>query len=179
MRYIALLRGINVAGRNVKMEELRRIFSDFGMTNVKSYIQSGNLFFDSVEGDRLTLRRQLEAHLGDTLGYAVPVCLRTITEMERVMALDPFVGVEVAPEIRLSVTFLAEPAPIELPVPYQTPKGDFELVGKTDTELFVVWQLINGRVGSGFTLIEKAVPAPTTIRFWHTAAKILAAVKQP
>jgi hypothetical protein len=62
------------------------------------------------------------------------------------MALDPFVGVEVTPETRLSVTFLAEPAAIELPVPYQTPKGDFALIGKTEAEIFVVWHL--GRVFS-------------------------------
>jgi uncharacterized protein (DUF1697 family) len=179
MRYIALLRGINVAGRNIKMDALRQHFVDAGLTNVRSYIQTGNLFFDSAEGDRAAVRQQLEAHLGDALGYAVPVCLRTVGQMERVMALDPFVGVEVTPETRLSVTFLAEPAAIELPVPYQTPKGDFALVGKTEAEMFVVWHLVNGRPGNSFTLFEKAMPVPTTTRFWHTAAKILAAAKQP
>lgn len=179
MRYVALLRGINVAGRNIKMAELRRIFTDFGLTDVKSYIQSGNLFFDSAEDDRSTLRRRLEAHLADALGYAVPVCLRTVAEMEQIMALDPFAGMNVTPETRLSVTFLAEPVLLDLPVPHGTPKGDFDLVGKTDTELFVVWHLVNGRPGNGFTLLEKAVSVPTTTRFWHTAAKILAAARQP
>lgn len=185
MRYIALLRGINVAGRNIKMEELRRIFAAFGLTNVKSYIQSGNLFFDSAESaesaedDQPMLRRRLEAHLRDSLGYATPVCLRTVAAMEHVMALDPFAGVAVTPETRLSVTFLAEPVAIDLPVPYRTPQGDFELVGKTEAELFVVWHLVNGRPGNGFTLVEKAVPVPTTTRSWPTAAKILAAAKQP
>jgi len=178
VHYIALLRGINVAGRNIKMEALRQIFTDFGLTNVKSYIQSGNLFFDSAEGDRSRLRRELEAHLGRFLGYAVPVCVRTTEEMERIMALDPFADVEVTPEIRLSVTFLAEPVAVDLPVPYRTPKGDFDLVGKTDAELFVVWHLVSGRPGNGFSLIEKATPVPTTTRFWHTSAKILAAAKQ-
>ena len=185
MRYIALLRGINVAGRHGKMEVLRRIFADLGLINVGSYIQSGNLFFDSAEGDQgaegdqAVLRRRLEAQLLDSLGYAVPVCLRMVAEMERVMALDPFAGVEVTSETRLSVAFLTEPVVLDLPVPYRTPKGDFELVGKTDTELFVVWHLVNGRPGNGFALVEKSVPVPTTTRFWHTAAKILTAAKQP
>lgn len=179
MRYIALLRGINVAGRNIKLAELRQTFTDFGLTNVGSYIQSGNLFFDSdVDDDRL-LRQQLEAQLFVALGYTVPVCLRTVAELERVMALDPFTGVEMTPETRFSVTFLAEPIAVDLPVPYQTPKGDFDLVGKTDAELFVVWHLAGGRPGNGFTLLEKAVPVPTTTRFWHTAAKILAAAQHP
>ncbi len=95
------------------------------------------------------------------------------------MALDPFADLKVTSEIRLSVAFLAEPVVLDLPVPYRTPKGDFNLVGKTDMELFVVWHLVNGRPGNGFALLEKAVPVPTTTRFWHTAAKILAAAKQP
>ena len=178
VRYIALLRGINVGGRNITMEVLRQHFADFGLANVKSYIQTGNLFFDSAEEDRSILRQRLEAHLGEALGYSMPVCLRTLAEMESVMALDPFTGVAVTPEVRLSVTFLAEPAVIDLPVPYRTPKGDFALVGKTEAELFVVWHLVGGRPGNSFTLFEKAAPVPTTTRFWHTAAKILAAAKQ-
>ena len=51
MRYIALLRGINVGGHRVAMVDLRRHFAGLGLTNVGSYIQSGNVFFDSDEAD--------------------------------------------------------------------------------------------------------------------------------
>src|SRR5205823_5661861 len=91
------------------------------------------------------------------LGYAVPVCLRTVEELERVVSLDPFKGVAVTPDVRLSVTFLAEPAAVALPVPSRTPKGDYELVGKTDAELFVVWHLVNGRPA---TRAGGGAPAP-------------------
>ena len=48
--YIAMLRGINVGGKHkIKMEALEKIFNDFGYNNVQSYIQSGNVFFDSDE----------------------------------------------------------------------------------------------------------------------------------
>ncbi len=178
MTYIALLRGINVGGHTVKMDALRRLFADLGLANVRSYIQTGNVFFDADEEERPVLRRRIEGHLQSALGYAVPVCLRTVEELERVVALDPFTGVAVTPDVRLSVTFLAEPAAIDLPVPSRTPKGDFELVGKTDAELFVVWHLVNGRPGNGFTGMEKIIPVPTTTRFWHTTAKILEAARR-
>jgi uncharacterized protein (DUF1697 family) len=145
--YIALLRGINVGGHVVKMDVLRRLFADLGLANVRSYIQTGNLFFDGDEEERSALRRRIEAHLQPALGYAVPVCLRTVEELERVVALDPFTGVAVTPDVRLSVTFLAEPVAVDLPVPSRTPKGDFELVGKTDRELFVVWHLSERAAG--------------------------------
>ena len=177
MTLIALLRGINVGGHTVAMARLRGLFAELGLANVRSYIQTGNVFFDSDAEDRSALRRRIEAHLHASLGYAVPVCLRTVAELERILSLDPFRGVAVTPDLRLSVTFLAEPAAVDLPVPYRTPKGDFELVGKTDAELFVVWHLVNGRPGNGFASIERSVRVPTTTRFWHTTAKILEAAQ--
>ena len=176
MTYIALLRGINVGGHTVPMTRLRELFAELGPANVRTYIQTGNVFFDSEE-ERPALRRRIEAYLQAALGYAVPVCLRTVEELERVVSLDPFKGVAVTPDVRLSVTFLAEPEAVALPVPSRTPKGDYELVGKTDAELFVVWHLVNGRPGNGFTSIERAIPVPTTTRFWHTTAKILEAAR--
>jgi len=175
MRYIALLRGINVGGHTVKMDHMRGLFGELGFDRVRSYIQTGNLFFESEETDQQALRTRIEGHLRAALGYAVPTCVRTIEEVEQVLARDPFQGIAVTPEIRLAVTFLAEPAIIDLPVPYPTPDGAYELVGMTTSELFVVWHLQNGRPGNSYGLIEKRVAVPGTTRFWHTTAKILAA----
>src|SRR3712207_3045843 len=52
MVYIALLGGINVGGHNVKMEHLRQLFAQLGFANVRSYIQTGNVFFETSEDDR-------------------------------------------------------------------------------------------------------------------------------
>ncbi|HET7037257.1 MAG TPA: DUF1697 domain-containing protein, partial [Thermomicrobiaceae bacterium] len=170
-----LLRGINVGGHTVKMDRLRGLFSELGLGNVRSYIQSGNVFFESDETDRQALRATIEGQLREALGYAVPACLRTAAELEQLLAQDPFAGVEVTPDTRLSVMFLAEPSRAALPVPQQSPDGAYELVGKTDTELFVVWRLRNGRPGSSYGFFEKLAGVPSTTRFWHTTAKILAA----
>ncbi|MBK7392643.1 MAG: DUF1697 domain-containing protein [Chloracidobacterium sp.] len=59
MRYVALLRGINVGGNNmIKMETLRATFESLGFENVKSYINSGNLAFDAVKTDDLKLSKR-------------------------------------------------------------------------------------------------------------------------
>ena len=71
MRYIALLRGINVGEHQVKMAALRRLFADLGLANVGFYIQSGNVFFDSDEADRAALRARIEGQLRASLGYEV------------------------------------------------------------------------------------------------------------
>ncbi|HEV2405968.1 MAG TPA: DUF1697 domain-containing protein, partial [Ktedonobacterales bacterium] len=77
MRYIALLRGVNVGGHVVKMERLRALFAELGLSNVRTYIQSGNVFFDTEQTDRVALTASIEEHLRAALGYAVPVFLRT------------------------------------------------------------------------------------------------------
>lgn len=178
MRYIALLRGINVGGHQIKMDVLRGLFADLGFTAVGSYIQTGNVFFDSDETDRAVLRAQIEAHLQASLGYAVATCLRTVEEFAAVLALDPFAGIELRSDMRFSVSFLAEPVAVAADLPYTTPKGDFALVGMTPSELFVVWYLVDGRPGNGYGHMEKRFAVPATVRFWHTATKILTAARQ-
>lgn len=70
-RWVALLRGVNVGGGNkVPMADLRKLAEGFGWTNVRSYIASGNLVFDSDEGD---CAATLEAGLKHAFGVTVPV----------------------------------------------------------------------------------------------------------
>lgn len=175
--YIALLRGINVGGHKVKMADLRALFGKLGLANVRSYIQTGNVFFESDENDVQALRAMIEAHLLKTLGYEVPTCIRTVGELEQVMAHDPFRAVKVTPDVRLSITFLAQPSAVDLPMPYLTPDGAYEVIERTPHELFTVWRLQQGRPGRTYGLVEKELGVPTTTRFWHTTAKILAAAK--
>lgn len=177
MMYIAFLRGINVGGHIVKMDRLRQLFTELGFANVRTYIQSGNVFFETDEDNRDALRQQIEQHLRAALGYEVPVFLRTIAELEHILALDPFKHIDVTPDVRLCVMFLAEPAPKNLALPLRSPKNDSEIVHMTDGEAFVVWYLIKGRPpGSNF--LDKTLGPRTTTRFFHTTAKILEAAKK-
>lgn len=174
--YIALLRGINVGGHTVKMDALRDLFRAMGFDGVRSYIQTGNVFFQSDETDTHALRNTIEHHLVESLGYEVPACLRTLDDLERVLAREPFRDVPASPETRLAVTFLAEPVAL-LPVPFSTPDGAYEVIDMTPTELFVVWHLQNGRPGNSYGKLEQRFGVPATTRFWHTTAKILAAAR--
>lgn len=176
--YIALLRGINVGGHSVKMDLLRELFAQLGFDRVRTYIQTGNVFFESGERDKAVLRATIERHLRAALGYEVATCVRTAEDLEQMLALDPFNGIPATPETRLAVSFLAEPTGVTLPLPYLTPDGAFELVGMTPTELFVVWHLRDGRPGTSYGLLEKRFAVPATTRFWHTTAKILAAARK-
>lgn len=176
MLYIALLRGINVGGHTAKMERLRELFSDLGFTQVRTYIQSGNVFFETEQTDRETLTRTIEQYLYTALGYGVPVFLRTIQEIEQIMALDPFKHLNITTDMRLCVVFTDTIIPNTLTLPLRSPKNDMEIVHTTEHEAFTVWYIINGRPPSaqGFKILGDR----TTTRFFHTLAKILQAAKK-
>jgi uncharacterized protein (DUF1697 family) len=179
MLYIALLRGINVGGHVVKMDRLRQLFEEIGLRNVRTYIQSGNVFFETEQEDRAALASTIEQHLGAALGYAVPVMLRTVEEVERVLALDPFGHLDVTDDMRLCIMFMAEPLRHDLALPLRSPKGDMEIVAATEREVFVVWYLINGRPPTSDAWFAKTLGKnAATTRFYHTTAKILAAAKR-
>lgn len=177
MRYIALLRGVNVGGHLVKMERLCELFGALGYGNIRTYIQTGNVFFDTDQEDRVELTTAIEEQLRDALGYAVPTCLRTVPELEQTLALDPFANTTVTPDMRLNIVFATRPitAPAELPA--WSPKRDLEIRSVTPMEAFVVWYLKDGRPPSSGAFLEKTLGAPLTSRFLHTTAKLLAAAR--
>jgi uncharacterized protein (DUF1697 family) len=88
--YVAMLRGINVGSSNrVKMADLRRIFEEMHLGQVQTYIQSGNVLFESDE-DEGPLRKRIEEHSKIGLGFSVPVVLRTATELQQLIKDLPF-----------------------------------------------------------------------------------------
>ncbi|GAA2741301.1 DUF1697 domain-containing protein [Kitasatospora cinereorecta] len=177
--YIAFLRAINVGGRTVKMERLRELFAELGLADVRTYIQSGNVFFRTGEMDRAALTARIEAHLGEALGYPVPVMLRTVAEVAEIVERDPFAGVEVTPELRLCVLFLSEPLPAGTEFPVHSPKGDWDILDATSGAAFVVVHLRGGRLGTDpSTAFPAGYRGRATARFFHTTVKILAAARK-
>ncbi|HEX9035426.1 MAG TPA: DUF1697 domain-containing protein [Ktedonobacterales bacterium] len=175
MRYIALLRGINVGGHQVKMDQLRAILRDAGLENARTYIQTGNVFFDSDESDQRRLTGLIEERLREALGFAVPTCLRSTTEVERTLAQDPFTAADVSPDSRLNVVFAASPIPAGIAAPVWSPRRDMEIRAVTERDAFVVWYLLDGRPPSSGAFLEKTLGSQVTSRFLHTTRKILEA----
>ena len=90
-RYLALLRGINVGGRNkVSMTDLREVAASLGHTEVTTYIQSGNLLFTSPEKDVTSLADALEAEIASRLGVRPAVVVLSGRELAQVIADNPF-----------------------------------------------------------------------------------------
>jgi uncharacterized protein (DUF1697 family) len=89
--YVALLRAVNVGGRQLKMDELRRIALDLGLERPRTYIASGNLLFTSTKAEA-AVKGELEGGIARHMGKTVEVMLRTVGEMGDVVAANPFAG---------------------------------------------------------------------------------------
>jgi uncharacterized protein (DUF1697 family) len=109
-RYVAFLRGMNLGGRRIKNEELRRHFEEMGLEEVATFRASGNVIFATPKreaGEKLAQR--IEAELGERLGYEVPVFLRDVEEVAAIAAREPFDPEAVArSKGKLQVSFLGK-----------------------------------------------------------------------
>jgi uncharacterized protein (DUF1697 family) len=91
MRYVALLRGINVGGRTIKMVELKAFFEESGYEGVTTILRSGNVIFDSTE--RLpALKRSIETGLSTRFKYSARVQIYPLTTLKRIVGASPFEG---------------------------------------------------------------------------------------
>lgn len=89
--YIALLRGINVGGhRKVPMAELRDVLTKSGLHNVKTYIQTGNIFFHSNKTSISNIERHIQKSIIDHFGFEVSVLVRTRDQILTVFNNCPF-----------------------------------------------------------------------------------------
>src|SRR4030095_9446545 len=104
MIYIALLRGINVSGQKlIKMDALRKTFEDIGFKNVRTYIQSGNVIFETRKIKPESLRKKIETGLEKQFGYDVTVVIRTVDELEQVIKNYPFDKIKNPESLRVYV----------------------------------------------------------------------------
>ena len=89
--HVALLRGINVGGRNkVPMADLREVVTSLGHTGVSTYIQSGNILFSTAEDDTAKLAAALESAIEDRFGIWSSVVVLSREELARVLAANPY-----------------------------------------------------------------------------------------
>lgn len=178
LQYIALLRGINIGSHRVGMERLRELFTELEFENVRSYIQTGNVFFEIKETNRAVLTERIERHLSERLGYEVPTFLRTAAEIESVVKLNPFKEIELTDDLRFLVTFIPKPLPADFALPFVSPKKDYEILRATGGETFSVLKISKGSPSNPAAHVEKICRMKTTSRFFHTTVKILDAAKQ-
>jgi uncharacterized protein (DUF1697 family) len=175
-QYVAFMRAINVAGHaSVRMTDLRAVFTAAGCRNVTTFIQSGNVLFDSPGRGIPAILRMLRGRLRELLGDEPDVLLRSVKEIDALVASAPFRKHRAGAAVKLYVVFLSQ-APQHKPrLPIAAPKEGLEIVGLAERDLFVVSRRRNnGLFGFPNAFVEKTLGVSATTRNWTTVTKIAA-----
>jgi uncharacterized protein (DUF1697 family) len=176
-RCIALLRAVNVAGRNmVAMADLRQLLERAGLSDPKSLLQSGNLVFgDSKRRSGAALERLLETEAAKRLDLHTEFFVRTADEWQGVIARNPFPGeAESDPGHLLVMTFKEKLDPSRVKALQAAIVGR-ERIRADGREAYVVYPDGVGRSKLTTALIDKSLGARGTGRNWNTVLKLAAA----
>ena len=171
--YIALLRGINVSGHKpVKMADLQSHFASCGATNVRTYIQSGNVVFEHPATTTDNLRQTLEQHLAAKLGFTVPTLVKTAKELAAIAAANPY-DINL-PDFgkKMYVCILEKspsPAAIESIQPYINPTERLVVKGAA---AYAYYADGLGRAKLSSAVIERKLGL-ATLRNWNTITALL------
>ncbi len=180
MKYVALLRGINVGGRNmIKMETLRATFAALGFENVVSYINSGNLIFDCkrpLVSKGVSLDTKLAVKIHDAIqtdfGFDISVMVRPMAEIAEIVANNPFNG-QFENDKDVHVFFLKNELTDEQKCLLSAQGNENEKFAVFSRHVFCLLKIsiLDSAVGKGF--IDKKLKVATTARNWRTVKKIV------
>jgi uncharacterized protein (DUF1697 family) len=174
MRYIAILRGINVGtGRKVPMADLKKLCGNLGLLNVQTYIQSGNLVFEWSQSESISeLETRLQKAFSESFGFDIPVLVRTAEEWATSIAQNPFLKEENVDIDRLHLTCLKEiPSPelLEKIKTFQYLPDRYEIIAK-DVFIFCAAGYGTSKLVNSF--FESKLKTPATTRNWKTVMKL-------
>lgn len=164
--YISMLRGINVSGqKKIRMAELKSLYESLGLDNVQTYLQSGNVVFDSPEQNIAKISASIRAKIEKEFGFSVPVLIRTAEDFRRIIESHPFAHEEAA---RVLVTFLyGRPEhSIRTALSLYKDKVDQFALGEQEIYLFCPGGYGKTKLSNNF--FEKRLGVTATTRNWKT-----------
>jgi uncharacterized protein (DUF1697 family) len=169
-RYAAFLRG--VMPTNAKMPDLKRAFEAAGFSDVRTVLGSGNVVFTARSAPAATLERKAETAMTHLLGRSFFTIVRSLAELEALLATDPYRGTRLPKEAKRNVTFLrAEPKSKLTPA---AADGTW-LVGMKGREVFTAHIPNNPRGAVFMVMIQKALGTEQTTRTWQTVERVVRA----
>lgn len=175
--YIALLRGINVSGKNkIPMKELRELVSESGYEDIQTYIQSGNILFRSDRADEEIISEEIHEAIKSKYGFDVPVLVLCEEDWIDAFEGNPLIDKEIK---FLYVTFLAE-SPQEIPTDeLEKAKGAGEEYIIKEKLIYLYYPNGYGRTKMDNQLFERKLKVRATTRNWKTVTALREMLNAP
>ena len=171
MRYVALLRAVNVGGAKLPMAELREVCAALGWQGVRTYIQSGNVVFDSDDAPA-ALEAALEAAVEQRFGFARPVIVRTAGQWAEYAAGSPFPAQQQTQPNYLLLGVAKAPVAVGAAQVLQARAAAGEEVRQAADALWIWFPDGSGVSKLTPAAIDKAAGSPVTTRNWRTVCRL-------
>ncbi|GAA4621430.1 DUF1697 domain-containing protein [Actinoallomurus vinaceus] len=170
VRYVALLRGVNV-GRDTKvaMADFKDVLAGLGHTDVRTHLNSGNAVFTAPEAPAEEIAAAIEDGLAAALGRTVPVMVRTADELRAIVENNPL---EVRDPAKFAVAFLAEPPDHERLRALDPAEFAPEELGLGEKDLYFYFPNGLGRAKLP-PILARRLGLQATVRNWNTVTRLL------
>ena len=170
-RFVALLRAVNVGGRALPMAELRAVAASLGWSDVRTYIQSGNLLFEAA-GAPEPLEAELEAALATASGMDVPVLIRSESQWQQLRAANPLPHAAETEPQRLQLCLPKRPLAAGAADAIAARATAGEAVCAAGGAIWIHYPAGVGTSRITPALIDRSVGSPTTARNWRTVVAL-------
>ena len=167
--YVALLRGINVSGKNaIRMAELQKTFERLGFGGVRTYLQSGNVVFQAPQVDEANLASAIEGGIKKDFGLEVPVLGLSATDLDRIARSNPLWPEAGGEETHFHATFLFQPVSSKTFGALRLPVTGDERAILVENVVLLHCPHGYGRTKLNNSYFERALGVPATTRNWRT-----------
>lgn len=172
--HLALLRGINVSGHNmIKMDVLKSLLEQAGFVNVRTYIQTGNVFVDSKEENSASIGFTIKQEIFKQLGLEVPVVVIGKKELESCFTSNPFLKASHVDEKKLYVAFVSKELTSLAINDLKMSQFKPDEASIDQNRIYIMYAVGPGNTRLDQKYIEKKLNVVATIRNWNTVTKLL------
>ncbi|MEC4114732.1 DUF1697 domain-containing protein [Myroides pelagicus] len=170
--YITLLRGINVSGKNIiKIEALKSLCTTLGLQNIKTYIQSGNIVYQTTTQDPHALSLKIHQTIRDNFGLNISILTMSSEQFEDIVNQNPY---NTTDELsKLYISFINSPPQLNHLDSLNEKKADTELIHITTSAVYLVAAIGYGKTKITNTLIENKLKVTATTRNYKTCLKLI------
>lgn len=177
MRYVTLLRAVNVGGASLPMAGLRGLCGELGWANVRTYVQSGNVVFDADEAPD-PLEAALEGAVEKQFGFSRPAIVRTAAQWAAYASRSPLSQYQESEPKRLHLCLAKRPVPESAAAVIEGKGQAGEIARVKDGALWIYFAEGVGTSKLTPTLLDKAAGSPVTARNFRTVLAINGMLEQ-
>lgn len=175
MKHAALFRNTNLGRpRSPTRLQLETAFLEAGAETAQSFLTNGTLVFEADKEHATAIAERARTNLNVVCGLVEPVFVRSVAQLAKLVASEPFAAFDLGNVYECCATFLSPGSARRVAVPQQSTRGDVEVVGKQGDVVFSLSRKFGASPGSPNAHLEKLLALKATTRNWNTIARLVA-----